>query len=242
MDPKRRAAEGALSFLEGARIVGMGTGSTVMELVGLLEPDDRVYVASSAETALALARRGFRVAHPSTVRSMDVYVDGADEVDGNLDMIKGRGGALTMEKLLASHSKSRVFIVDESKLVSALGERGGVPVEVLPEAIGMVEGRLEEMGLRYSERTCQGKRGPLASDTRGYLLDVEVPRGADPRELDARLRSIAGVVETGFFLGIADVVVVGYPDRTRLLTRGREATRDGGKRRGRPACARAAAS
>ncbi|MGC9192273.1 MAG: ribose 5-phosphate isomerase A [Conexivisphaera sp.] len=218
-NPKRRAAEGALPFLSGARIVGMGTGSTVMELVAIMEPDDRLYVPTSVETAQALARRGFRVTHPASVRSIDVYIDGADEVDPNLDMIKGRGGALTAEKLLANHSRTRIFVVDESKLVSRLGERGPLPVEVLPEAIGLVEGRLEEMGLRFSERSCPSKRGPLLSDTRGYLLDLEVPPGMAPRELDSKVRSIAGVVETGFFLGMADAVVVGYSDRTRVISR-----------------------
>jgi len=220
MASKRRAAEGALNFLGGSRVVGIGTGSTIMELVGILEPDDRIYVPSSVETAEALSRRGFRVAHPSSVRSIDIYIDGADEVDGNLDMIKGRGGALTMEKILAHYSRRRIFLVDESKLVSRLGERGPVPVEVLPEAIGLVAGRLEEMGLHSSERACPGKRGPLMSDTRGYLLDVDLPPGVDYRNLDVDIRSLPGVVETGFFLGLADAVVVGYEDRTRLLTRG----------------------
>ncbi len=221
MDPKRRAAEGALAFLEGAEVVGIGTGSTVMELIGAMRPDARTYVPSSAETAMALARRGFRVAHLQSVDHIDVYVDGADEVDPNLDMIKGRGGALMMEKLLAHHASRRIFVVDDSKLVQRLGQRGPVPVEVLPEALGLVEGRLRAMGLRFSERSCAGKRGPLMSDARGYVLDVEVPQDASPRDLDSRLRSIQGILETGFFLGVADAVVVGYEGGVRVLTRPR---------------------
>lgn len=216
---KRRAAEGALGFLEGAEVIGIGTGSTIMEFIDLMKPDARLYVPSSAETVRALSSRGFRVAHPSSVSHMDIYVDGADEVDADLNMIKGRGGALTMEKLLAHYARSRIFIVDDSKIVSRLGERGPVPIEVLPEALGLVEEGLRNLGLHFEERTCTGKRGPLMSDTRGYILDVEVPRGADPANLDHQLRSIKGVVETGFFLGMADAVVVGYPDRVRILTR-----------------------
>lgn len=217
---KRRAAEGALRFLEGAEVVGIGTGSTIMEFIDLMKPDTRLYVPSSMETIRALSGRGFRVAHPSSVSRLDVYVDGADEVDADLNMIKGRGGALTMEKLLAHYARYKIFIIDDSKLVSRLGERGPVPVEILPEALGFVEEGLKNLGLRFEERTCPGKRGPLMSDTRGYVLDVEVPQDADPANLDLQLRSIKGVVETGFFLGMANVVVVGYSDRIRVLTHG----------------------
>lgn len=218
---KRRAAEGAMAFLEGAEVIGVGTGSTVMELIEIMKPDSRLYVPSSTETLRALSRRGFRVMHPSSAGRLDVYVDGADEVDADLNMIKGRGGALMMEKLLARYSKLRIFIVDETKLVARLGEKGPVPIEILPEAIGFVEGKLDDMGLRFTERTCAGKRGPLMSDTRGYILDVEVPPEGNPADLDSRLRSIPGVLETGFFFDLADVVVVGYQDRVRVLTRGR---------------------
>lgn len=220
---RRRAAGEAVKYLAGARVVGVGTGSTVealIELLGEAGVGDSLFVASSLDTLMKLASRGFRVVDPSSISRLDVYVDSADEVDKNLDMIKGGGAALTLEKTLSFYSEKRVFVVDYTKVVDRLGSRGVLPIEVLPEAVSMVLAKIVEVVGRAEVRSLRGgKFGPVVSDTRGVVIDVGIPEGLDVRELDKRVRSLPGVVETGLFTGLADVVIVGYPDRVKVLSR-----------------------
>lgn len=222
-EAKGRAAEGALEFIGGAKLVGLGTGSTVEKLIGLLDPGgDAVYVASSIDTAVKASSRGLKVLHPSSVRGpLDIYIDGADEVDEELNMIKGGGAALTMEKILAHHSVRRVFMVDHTKLVSRLGESRPIPVEVVRDALMFVARRLDDMGYDVVvRRPRSGKYGPVLSDICGVIIDVSMPHDKSPERVEDELKSVPGVVETGLFLGLADVVVVGYVNKTRIIARG----------------------
>ncbi|GBF08788.1 ribose-5-phosphate isomerase A, partial [Aeropyrum pernix] len=124
-------------------------------------------------------------------------------------MVKGGGGALLGEKILASRSKLNIFIVGEDKLVGRLGEKTPVPVEVEPGFVSMALASLEELGLNPRVRTSPGKRGPVVSDWGGVIVDLLTGPLEDPRGLESMLRNVPGVRETGLFLGLADYIVVG---------------------------------
>jgi len=211
-DAKLEAARGALELVRSLepRVLGVGTGSTVARFVGLLEPGwFEGVAASSVVSGLELAARGFRVLSPYTVSGVDVYVDGADEVDPDGNMVKGRGAALLGEKVLASASRVNIFIVGEDKLVDVLGSRRPVPVEVVRDALSAVLARLRERWPGAAPRTGSGKDGPVVSDWGGVIVDVPTGPMRDPWEVEMFLRGVPGVVETGLFLGMADYVVVG---------------------------------
>ncbi len=220
-DAKEAAARGALELLSGmapVRVLGVGTGSTVARFLGLLLSGGdgglgvEAYAASSLDTALKLAEAGVPPVHPSVAPVLDAYVDGADEVDPRGWLVKGRGGALLGEKILAMRSRVNVVIVSEDKLVGRLGERRPVPVEVVRDALVPV---LEAIRTRWPDaapRTGSGKDGPVVSDWGGVIVDVYTGPLGDPREAEAFLKSIPGVVETGLFIGYTDYVVVGRSD------------------------------
>ncbi len=221
---KLNAASKALEFINDAEIIGVGTGSTVEKFIQVLTDRkkdfrDRIFVASSIDTVLKLSEAGFRVEKTMSLKSIDVYVDGADEVDPELNMIKGGGAALTLEKILAYYSLRRVFIVDYRKLVKELGTNHFIPIEVLPKALGMIINKLRNLGyevrLRYP---LGGKYGPVISDVGGVIVDV-FPEGGikDPIKVDAELKSLPGVIGTGLFIKLADHVIVGYADRAEVL-------------------------
>ncbi len=220
---KVNAAKEAIKFVRDAKVIGVGTGSTVEKFIEQLteikkELKDKIFVASSIDTRIKLVEKGFCVADLLSVNEIDVYIDGADEVDPELNMIKGGGAAHTMEKILAFYSKKRVFIVDYTKLVKKLGEKHPVPVEVIPEATNLVKHYLENKGykvkLRYPKK---GKYGPIISDTYGLILDVYL-NGKDYHDLLETLDKLPGVTGHGLFIGYADYVIVGYPDKIEILT------------------------
>jgi len=216
-DPKELAATGAIELLKEVLAkkegpIGVGAGSTVRvfvrKAVDLLR--GRKVVSASSSTSIELSSLGVDVISFLTGSPLlEIYVDGADEVSPTGDLIKGRGGALLGEKVLAYFSRLNVFIVGEDKLVSRLGEKGPVPLEVVPEAYPYVIEGLRRMGFKASPRTSQGKLGPLVSDWRGFIVDVDTGPMEDPKAVNEVLRGVPGVVETGIFLGYADYVVVG---------------------------------
>ncbi|MEZ0393875.1 MAG: ribose-5-phosphate isomerase RpiA [Desulfurococcaceae archaeon] len=220
---KANAARGALELVKRYSLVGVGTGSTVEKFVELLAGDDemrsKLYVASSVDTALKLAEKGLRVLEPSSMTSLEVYVDGADEVDPSGYMIKGGGGAHTLEKVLYHYADTKVIIVDYSKLARRLGERHPIPVDVLPQALGMVVHRLESMGMKCRPRRAPGKYGPLTSDVGAVIVDVVPPAGFSPAELSSLLDSMPGVVSHGLFLERADYYVIGYEEGYAIYRR-----------------------
>jgi ribose 5-phosphate isomerase A len=138
---------------------------------------------------------------------LDLTVDGADEVDPNLDLIKGYGRALVREKVVAASSRRLVILVGEEKLVSRLGARGKLPVEVLPFALSLCERRLGELGCRPVPDTHEGKL--FVTDNGNHILDCQIAPIADAARLESDIRAIPGVVGTGLFLGMADTVLVG---------------------------------
>jgi len=144
-------------------------------------------------------------------------VDGADEVDPQLDLIKGYGGALVREKVVAAASRREIILVGSEKLVAVLGSRGKLPVEVIPFAAAFCARRLAALGCRPQIRSADG--GPFVSDGGNYILDCGVDPIAAAQELENAIRDIPGVVGTGLFINIADVVLVGEGDSVREMRR-----------------------
>jgi ribose 5-phosphate isomerase A len=219
---KRLAAEAALEYVEPGAVVGVGTGSTTNHFIDLLAAiRHRVdgVVASSEASARRLRECGLRVLELSELDEVPVYVDGADQSNPQLELIKGGGGALTREKVLAAASRRFVCIAHDSKLVDQLG-RVPLPVEVIPVASRYVAGEIRRLGGRVVQR--QG----FTTDNGNWILDVHDLVIAEPAELERRLDQIAGAVTNGLFaLRPADVLLLGTSGGVRTL--GRPATGPG---------------
>ena len=224
-DLKRAAAEKALELVQDGMLVGLGSGSTARHFtigVGRLVADGMKVrgVPTSRGTAELAAQVGIPIV-TELVGHIDLAVDGADEVDPALNLIKGRGGALFREKLVASAAKRFVVVVDDSKLVKRLGV-GVLPVEVLPFLWRSTAERLTALGVSLVVRG--GEETPYITDNGNLILDVSAAGEIDrPDELAVELKKITGVVEHGLFVGMTDTVIVAGPDGPRAMgsTRGR---------------------
>ncbi len=219
---KRSAALAALRHLPEAGILGLGTGSTTrwfIEAVGELVQKGRRFsgVPTSAASRSLAERCGIPLLDDEGPWQLDVCVDGADEVDEALDLIKGGGGAHTREKIVNHAARRNVIIVDETKLVQRLGQTRSVPVEVLPFGYKTTIQTLSPYG-RAELREVGGRL--FSTDSGNYIADLATGPIADPRSLDQQLRSLPGVVDTGLFIGRADVVIVASPGGVRELARG----------------------
>ena len=204
-EKKRRAAEAAMSWVEDDMVVGVGTGSTVNFFIDLLAGVKHRLdgaVASSAATEQRLRGHGIPVVALNSVHELALYVDGADEATRHLKLIKGGGGALTREKIVAAASRRFVCVVDDSKLVDVLG-RFPLPVEVIPMAQSYVGREMAKLGGRPVLR--QG----FTTDNGNVILDVHGLSILDPVELEERINHVAGVVSNGIFARRgADVLLV----------------------------------
>jgi ribose 5-phosphate isomerase A len=213
---KRSAAAAAIEYVERGTIIGVGTGSTADFFITELEARPGLIaaaVASSLASAAALRAAGIRVLDPAAAPYLlPLYVDGADEVDPELRLIKGRGGAHAREKVLATAAELFVCIVDESKLVERLG-RGPVSLEVVPLARPLVARRLTALGATVVERP------GFVTDNGSAVLDATGLDLSDPEGLEVELDAIPGVVECGIFARRrADVVLVGVAGGVRRLS------------------------
>ncbi len=150
---------------------------------------------------------------------IDLAIDGADQVDRELNLIKGAGGALTREKIVASAAKEFVIVADETKLVERLGTDHSIPIEVLPFAFPTVIAKMRELGGKPVLREGRGKVGPLITDNGNFVVDVDFGPVDDAEKLDLQLKLISGVIETGLFIEMADVVYLGKQDGVLKLTR-----------------------
>ncbi len=216
------AAERALEFVEPGDRIGLGTGHAASAFAAALaarvrEGFDVRAVPTSEATAAQARQLGIRLTSLDEVEALDVTVDGADEVDPQLDLIKGYGGALLREKVVATLSRRLVILVGEEKLVPVLGTRGTLPVEVIPFALPVCRRRLAALGIASSVRL-SGER-PYVTDNGNYLLECAVAPMARPREVLDDIRSIPGIVEAGLFLGLADVVIVDRAASVEVLHR-----------------------
>jgi ribose 5-phosphate isomerase A len=221
IDAKREAARAALELLPERGVIGLGSGSTAelfIKEVGRLVAagrDLRGVPTSEASRALA-ASLGIPLLPDTGPWSIDVCVDGADEVSDALDLIKGGGGAQTKEKIVNHASRFNVIVVDESKLSRRLGEKWALPVEVLAFGWASTRQRLEKFGgVTLRERAGR----PCVTDSGNRILDLRTGPIEDPAGLDRALHAIPGVVETGLFVARADVVVVAGSAGVRQLAR-----------------------
>jgi ribose 5-phosphate isomerase A len=212
------AAEAAMSYVEDDTIIGVGTGSTVNffieELARVRHRIDGA-VASSMATEKRLRERGVPVVPLNSVQELPLYVDGADEATRHLQLVKGGGGALTREKIVAAASRRFVCIVDASKLVDVLG-KFPLPVEVIPMAQSYVGRELAKLGGQPA------LRAGFTTDNGNIIIDVRGLKILDPAELEGRLNNIAGVVCNGLFARRgADVLLVAGEQGVDTLTRGK---------------------
>src|SRR5579859_2646038 len=209
----------ALDHVAEGSVVGLGTGHAATAFVRALgervRSGFRVRGVATSEATAGLAQElGIEIASIDEVGAIDVTVDGADEVDPELNLIKGYGGALLREKIVASASKRRIILVGSEKRVPVLGSRGRLPVEVVPFGHGVCARRLAELGCPATIRLGAGR--PYLTDNGNLILDGAVGPIRDPAELDRRIRAIPGVVATGIFAGMADLVLVQEENVVRI--------------------------
>jgi len=211
MNGKQLAAERAVDYIEDGMVVGLGTGSTVywaiLRLAERVKQGLRVRcVPTSQKTEQLAIQLGISLISPAEMTALDVTIDGADEVNPTLDLIKGGGGALVREKIVASHSRRFIVVVDESKEVPVLG-RFPLPVEVIPFGWEALSRRIESLGCTPQLRMDQGT--PYRSDNGNYILDCAFSAIPEPESLNCELHLMPGVVETGLFIGMAERVIIG---------------------------------
>jgi ribose 5-phosphate isomerase A len=221
-EKKRLAAEKAVELVQDGMKVGLGTGSTAffaIEAIGRLVKNGFDILA--VPTSIASERQARELKIPlatlEEAGTLDITIDGADEVDGNLDLIKGMGGALLREKIVAYSTRAQIIVIDDSKLVHQLGTKFPLPVEVVQFSHGRTRMFMEELGCRPELR---GGNVPFVTDNGNYIYHLHFDRGIkDPYELQRKLKEIPGVVETGLFLKMAKKVIVASENGIRVMER-----------------------
>ena len=223
---KAAAAHAAVAVIEDGMIVGLGSGTTAALALGILgrrvaEGLRVIGIPTSDQTKREARRLGISLSTLREHEHIDITIDGADEVDvATLSVLKGRGGALLREKIVASASEHLVIIVDETKLVDRLGVHGLLPVEVVPFGWQATARRLRRLVTSLAQRmTPEGE--PFITDGGHYILDCAVGEIGDPEDLQRQLDGMVGVVEHGLFLGLASRVIVGSSQGVRVLQQAR---------------------
>ncbi|MBB5232767.1 ribose 5-phosphate isomerase A [Deinococcus budaensis] len=218
---KKEAALRAVALVGSGMRVGLGTGSTAkyaIEAIGeRLASGDlrRVVGVATSDASEALARAVGIPVEPLDPRPLDLAIDGADEIDPTLNLIKGLGGALLREKLTEVQARRLVIIADHTKVVTRLGEKAPLPVEIA--RFGFLSTIERVRALVPGGRLRQPGAQPYVTDNGNYIYDAQLPASFDPVELERQLKGTLGVVETGFFLGMADAAFVAAPGGVREL-------------------------
>jgi ribose 5-phosphate isomerase A len=218
-DPKAVAGRRAADFVQDGMRLGLGTGSTVhfaLERIAERVREEHLVlrcVPTSADTEGKARALGIPLVDLAEADALDLTIDGADEIDGRFDMIKGGGGALLREKIVASISRDVVIVVGANKVVRRLGEGFPLPVEVVPFGSAPVGRALAELGCEPVLRAKDGR--PFTTDNGNRILDCRFPGGiADAPALEKKIDAIPGVVESGLFIGLARALVIGREDGT----------------------------
>ena len=215
LEMKKIAAQAALQFVKPEMIVGVGSGSTVncfIEALGSMKDEIKGAVAASKNSEELLRQQGIEVFSTNDVSSLDIYVDGADEINPQKMMIKGGGAALTREKIVAALAKNFICIVDSSKQVDVLGSTFPLPIEVIPMARSQVARKLVALG------GAPEYREGVVTDNGNIILDVHNFEILNPVEMEKELNNIAGVVTNGVFaLRPANTVIVGTLDGAKII-------------------------
>lgn len=227
-DLKRMVGIAAAGLIENGMVCGIGTGSTVAFLIEELgrrtkeEKLEIIGVPTSFQSKILCQAYGIKVKDPQDCTELDLAIDGADEVDPELNVIKGGGAAHTREKIVAAMAKRFVIIVDDSKLVPGLGTAFPVPVEIIPSSLSFVVAKIKEWGGESKLRMGVKKDGPVVTDNGQFVIDVKFEPGTDLRKIDAQLHQLPGVVETGLFYDLAKQVLVGSGKEMTVRTMTRQ--------------------
>jgi ribose 5-phosphate isomerase A len=214
MNDKELVAIEAAKRVKNGMVVGLGTGSTANYFIEHLAKRQAEgglnisTVASSTISAMKAESCGLKVVSIAQLKRIDLYVDGADEITPNLSLLKGRGQDLVMEKLLAKAADQFIVVADKSKLVSRIGEKFIIPIEVIPSAWQMVKHQLEKQGAQGDIRLNAGKDNVSISAHGSYVLDMQFPARINDEALNTLLNNTPGIVEHGVFYGIASQVLI----------------------------------
>jgi ribose 5-phosphate isomerase A len=222
---KKAAIKAVEENVKKNMIVGIGSGSTVVYAVqklGELNKEKSLNlkcIPSSFQSYQLIIENELDLVSLDQFPEIDLDIDGADEVDKDLNLIKGGGGCLVQEKIIASNSKKLIIIVDFRKNSGCLGKnwKKGVPIEVIPMAYFPIMKKLRNLGGNPVLRMAKSKSGPLVTDNGNFIIDVDFGQINNPNELDRKIKIIPGVVDTGFFLGMASKVYIGTKDGDVLI-------------------------
>jgi ribose 5-phosphate isomerase A len=219
---KKQAAEKAVQYIEENMVVGLGTGSTVeFALKKIGEMVNNGFTIEGIPTSLKTKRLATELKIPlielDDHTEIDLTIDGADEVDSNLNLIKGGGGALAREKIIAYHSKKVIIIVDETKIVKGLGCDCSLPVEITRFAWSATKKSLEDLGCTAELRRIMNEA--FITDNQNYIIDCDFGKIPDPETLEKEINNLPGVLENGLFIGLADQVIVGSKQGMMTLER-----------------------
>jgi ribose 5-phosphate isomerase A len=223
---KKRAAVEAVKHVKSGFMLGLGAGSTAayaIKEIGRRMKKERLQVwgvPTSNQASMLATECGIPLTTLEEHPVLDLDIDGADQIDQDLNLIKGMGGALTREKIVASASKKMIIVADETKLVDILGENQLLPVEVLPFATAVVSSGIKALGGKPYLRQNKGGSEPYLTDNGNFILDVDFGAIGDPFSLGQRLKAVPGVIETGLFLGMASLVYVGTGSGVKALRKG----------------------
>lgn len=220
---KKMVGNKAASLIKNDMIVGIGTGSTAACMIKSLgqrildEKLNIIGVPTSYQSRKLCMENGINVIEPSTISKIDLAIDGADEIDPHLNAIKGGGAAQTREKIVASMADIFVLIADKTKLVDALGTGFPVPIEVIPDAINLVQNKLKDLGNPVL-RLAKMKDGPIITEYGNFIIDlfVDIPL-KNPADVDSYIRAIPGIVETGIFAGMANSAIISYDNEIKTI-------------------------
>jgi ribose 5-phosphate isomerase A len=218
---KLLAAEKAVEYVKDGMVIGLGTGSTTeyaIKKIGELVKEglDILCIPTSIRTEELAKKYSISLSTLTEHPRIDLTIDGADEVDPNLNLIKGMGGALFREKVVAKSSDVKIIVVDHTKLVTQLGMKSPLPVEVVPFAYRYCETVLSKLGCIPTLRLINDR--PYITDNHNYIIDCKFEVIKDPYELDEKLHATTGIVETGLFIGLADIVLVGTEEGVKELS------------------------
>jgi len=224
VESKRNAGYHAAGMVEDGMVVGLGTGSTVffaMERLGKRITDEGLSIAgipTSYQAAIRARQYGIPLSSLDEYPEIDIAIDGADQVDPNLNLIKGRGAALLREKCVCDAARKVLIVVDPTKMVNALNAL--VPVEVLPFASASVSRRLEALGAVPVLRDGVKKDGPVVTDNGNFILDCEFGAISNPQDLEAEISTIPGALECGLFSAYGEkiMVIVGEGKGCRVVS------------------------
>jgi len=227
-EAKKKVALVAVKHVKDGFVVGLGSGSTAAYAIEALgervkrEKLNLMAVPTSYQAFLLAVKHGITITTLDEHPEIDVTIDGADQIDAELNLIKGMGAALAREKIVASASKLNIIIADGNKKVRVLGENNHpVPIEVLPFAITTVKHKIEAIGGKAILREGKGKLGPVITDNGNAIIDASFGAIRNAAELEIELKMIPGVIETGLFVNLTDIAYIGTSSAVEKIERNR---------------------